>query len=319
MNKLFLLSFYFSCTIAIANEVSVFGAGNLNSNNPYGLSTTEKHILKNKKELGSIDSKVKNVKSTVDSVNERIDGLESIYEGDSQRLNSAILKLNDLVTNTETIKNQSDKNSQDIENVKNVANQLLSMQEEITAENKKNIETIKLALSNLSKLVNEINTNYISSREFKSNMNQFVTLQEFNKRKTEKTKSNSGNDFSSKSKKELLEDAKKLFKKDYFTKAIPILDYLKNQNYKPAETNYILGEISFYRKKYNDAIGYYKTSAMLFDKAAYMPKLLLHSAISFEKTNNVENASSFYNTLIDVYPQTDEATTANKNLQYINK
>jgi TolA-binding protein len=45
-----------------------------------------------------------------------------------------------------------------------------------------------------------------------------------------------------------------------------------------------------------------------------MPKLLLHSAISFEKLGDVDNASSFYSTLIDVYGDTKEAKIAKKKL-----
>lgn len=322
MNKFFYLSIIISSTLALSNEVSVFGAGNLNSSNPYGLSSAEKHILKNKKELGSIDTKVKTVKSTIDSINERIDGLESIYEGDSQRLNSSVIKLNEMITNTETTNNQLNKNTQDIEDVKKVVNQLLSMQEEISLENKKNIDSLKLAIESLTKLVNEINLNYISTNEFKSNMKQFVTKNEYNTKTVKSSSSNKKssltNDFSKSAKKDLLVEAKNLFKKDNFTKAIPILSYLVEKNYKPAESNFYLGEIYFYRKKYKTAIGYFKTSAMLYDKASWMPKLLLHSAVSFEKTKDIENASSFYNTLIDVYPDSSEAKIASENLHKIN-
>ena len=113
-------------------------------------------------------------------------------------------------------------------------------------------------------------------------------------------------------------EARLLFKKEYFTKTIHILNYLLKSNYRPAESNYLLGEISYYRKKYKDAISYFKTSAILYDKAKYMPKLLLHSAISFEKTNDLSNATSFYNTIIDVYPASNEAKSASKNLSLIN-
>ena len=320
MKKLFYISFLISSTIAVANEVSVFGAGNLNSNKPYGLTSTEKHILKNKKELGSIDSKVKNVKSTIDSLNERIDGLESIFEGDSQKLNSSSNKLNELITNFELKNTKIDANKQEIDSIKNVANQLLTMQEEISTENKKNIDTIKLAISSLTKLVNEINANYVSSKEFQSNMKQFVTVKEFrNKKNVSKSKKRKNNDFSLKTKKELIEETRELFKKDYFTKAIPILNYLLKENYRPAEVNYILGEINYYRKKYKDAISYFKTSAVLYDKAKHMPKLLLHSAISFEKINDLDNAKSFYSTIIEVYPDSKESKTATKNLTLISQ
>jgi len=322
MNKILYVSLLISSTIAVANEVSVFGAGNLNSAKPYGLTSTEKHILKNKKELGSIDTKVKSVKSTLESLNERIDGLESIYEGDSQKLNSSSNKLNQLLTNFELANASTETNKQDILSVKDVANQLLTMQEEISVENKKNIDTLKLAISNLTKLVNEINSNYVSSKEFQTNMKQFVTAKEFRNSKVKtssKKRKTTSKDFTSKSKKELMTEARKLFKKDYFTKAIPILNYLVKENYRPAEANYLLGEINYYRKKYQNAISYFKTSAMLFDKAKHMPRLLLHSAISFEKVKDLDNAASFYTTIVEVYPDSQESETATKNLALINK
>merc|ERR1711879_943659 len=113
-------------------------------------------------------------------------------------------------------------------------------------------------------------------------------------------------------KKAMINEAIRLFKKDYFTKAIPIFEELISVNYMPATSNYYLGEIWYYRKKYDDAIRHFKTSAMLHDKASYMPKLLLHSAISFEKTKDFSNAANFYSSLIDIYPDSKEAKTATK-------
>ncbi len=56
MKKTF--AFLLLSTIAISEEISVFGAGNLDSNKPYGLTTTEKYILKNKNDLNTIDTNV---------------------------------------------------------------------------------------------------------------------------------------------------------------------------------------------------------------------------------------------------------------------
>jgi TolA-binding protein len=53
----------------------------------------------------------------------------------------------------------------------------------------------------------------------------------------------------------------------------------------------------------------------LYDKAKYLPKLLLHSAISFDKLGDNENAQNFYYTLIDVYPNTKEAKEASKKIK----
>lgn len=320
MKKTF--AFLLLSTIAISEEISVFGAGNLDSNKPYGLTTTEKYILKNKNELNTIDTKVKDVKTTIESVNQRIDGLESIYEGDSKKLNDAVLQLNDLTKKSEI-------NSTEIEKIKTVTAQILQIQEENNTNNNKNFENLKLAITKLEKLINAINSSYISEKEFKSNMEQFVTKEEFDKLKKlvikEEPSQNLSKESSQLSKEdltlsnaELLEKAKDLFTKDYFTPAIPIFEDLIAKNYKPAESNFYLGEIWYYRKRYNDAINYFKKSALLYDKASYMPKLLLHSAISFENIKDLENAASFYSTLINVYPNSTEAQTANKNLSNLN-
>lgn len=316
------ISFLLLSTLAISEEVSVFGAGNLDSSKPYGLTTTEKYILKNKNELNTIDTKVKDVKNTIESVGQRIDGLESIYEGDSKKLNDAVLKLNDLVKKDEI-------NTAEIEKIKAVTTQILQIQEENNKNNNKNFENLKLAISKLETLVNSINTSYISDKEFKSNMEQFVTKEEFEKLKklvikedqpktSSKESSKLSNEDLSLSNAQLLEKAKELFAKDYFTPAIPIFEDLIAKNYKPAESNFYLGEIWYYRKQYNDAIACFKKSALLYDKASYMPKLLLHSAISFENIKDLENAASFYTTLINVYPNSTEAQTANKNLSNLN-
>lgn len=322
MIKLILSIFFITSTLVVADEVSAFGAGNLDSKNPYGLNSTEKNILKNKKILGSIDSKVKDVKYNLASVNERIDGLESIYEGDSQKLNETVLKLNEIIKKIEENSTLGERNSSDITNLKNVSSQILTVQDELSNK----ILNLKSIISKLTTTINTINKNYISEKEFKSNMKQFVTRAEFEAlKKTLVVKTSKNTTTSSKSKKAILpkdkksmmDEAIKLFKKDYFTKAIPMFEELIAANYKPAANNFYLGEIWYYRKKYDDAIRHYKISAMLYDKATYMPKLLLHSAISFEKIKDFSNAANFYSSLIDIYPESTESKTAVRNLSNI--
>ena len=112
----------------------------------------------------------------------------------------------------------------------------------------------------------------------------------------------------------LLSDAKKDFDVKNYAAATAKYEKLVEVNYKPAESNYYLGEMWYMRKKYDLAISHFKKSAVLYDKAAYMPTLLLHSAISFENTKDKENAKNFYSTLIDLYPSSSEAGIAKKNL-----
>ncbi|WP_301008927.1 tetratricopeptide repeat protein, partial [Helicobacter sp. UBA3407] len=77
-------------------------------------------------------------------------------------------------------------------------------------------------------------------------------------------------------------------------------------NYKPARGNYLLGEVAFAQKRYEDAIYYYKTSATRYDKADYMPRLMLNSAKSFNAIKEKENAKRFLETLISLYPKFGE-------------
>ncbi|WP_428025724.1 tetratricopeptide repeat protein [Arcobacter sp.] len=331
MNKYF-ISILLTSTLTFAEEVSVFGAGNLDSPNPYGLTKTEERILKNKNELGSIDTKVKTVKSTIDSLSERIDGLESIYEGDSQKLNGAVLTLTKLLNDFESNQNLTDKNSEDVKELKKSVDQIIALQKKISDENQQNLDNLKLAVKKLTDKINTIDSNYISEKDFKKNMSQFVTVKEFealkkslNIKSNVKTQpeisvksDNSENVVSSDDKSVILEEAIRLFKIDYFTKAIPLFEKLISENYKPAESNYYLGEIWYYRKEYDKAIAYFKKSALLYDKASWMPKLLLHSAISFEKSGDFKNAASFYETLMTVYPDSKEAKSADKNLSKLN-
>ncbi len=320
MNK-YILSFLITSTFAVSAEVSVFGAGDLNVKSPYGLNSSEKHILNNKKKLGNLTSKFSDVNLTIDSLNKRLEGLESIFEGDSSKLNSTVLRMNEIIKKVELSTDMATKNSSDTEEIKLVSEQLLTMKEETDREVSESINSLKSSISQLTKLVNKINSQYISENELKTNMNQFVTRAEFEALKkavgvksasVKKEKKSTKIDISNKP--ALSASAKENYKNRYFTKAIPKFEALVKANYKPAEGNYYLGEMWYVRKKYDLAISHFKKSAVLYDQAAYMPTLLLHSAISFEKIKDKDNARSFYTTLIDLYPSSSESKTAQKNL-----
>ena len=87
------------------------------------------------------------------------------------------------------------------------------------------------------------------------------------------------------------------------------------KNHKPAASSYYLGEIAYYTKKYSDALFYFKKSAGLYDQAGYIDTLLLHTAISLEKTGDKSQAKVFYQTIIDGYPGKKSAKIARKKLK----
>ena len=296
-------------SLTVAEEVSVYGASNQDSS--YGLSASEKHILKNQSNISNLSSKLEEINSLVKSINGRLEGLESTYEGDSRKLNDLSLKLNQ----------SSD----------------LASNEQASNVNQSDLNSLKAALTKLTTIVNKINAEYVSSTELEKNMQQFVTREEFEAVKkamgiktpqgsaktTVEAKEKIVDTTSAVSSVELktaddkikfMADAKKDYDAKVYNSAIPKFEKLIEVNYKPAENNYYLGDMLFKRKKYDQAIVHFKKSAMLNDKASYMPTLLLNSAISFENTKDKDNAKNFYSTLIELYPNSKEAKTAKTNL-----
>ena len=308
MKKIIPLLFVIT-SLTVAEEVSVYGASNQDSS--YGLSASEKHILKNQSNISNLSSNLEEINSLVKSINGRLEGLESTYEGDSKKLNDLSLKLNQ----------SSD----------------LASNEQASNVNQSDLNSLKAALTKLTTIVNKINAEYVSSTELEKNMQQFVTREEFeavkkamgiktpqgSSKTTVEAKEKIVDTTSAVSSVELktaddkikfMADAKKDYDAKVYNSAIPKFEKLIEVNYKPAENNYYLGDMLFKRKKYDQAIVHFKKSAMLNDKASYMPTLLLNSAISFENTKDKDNAKNFYSTLIELYPNSKEAKTAKTNL-----
>ena len=112
---------------------------------------------------------------------------------------------------------------------------------------------------------------------------------------------------------DVYKQGEEFYKNKSYAKADEYLQFAVKGSYKPARGNYLLGEIAFEEKRYEDAIYYYKTSATRYDKADYMPRLMLNSAKSFNAIKEKENAKRFLDTLISLYPKSNEAKEA-KNL-----
>lgn len=322
----YLLSFLIASSLTVAEEVSVYGS-NDSGNGSYGLNSSEKHILKNQNSINALTSKVGDINSLLDSVKNRLEGLESTYEGDSAKLNSTSRKVDELA---QRVGASSDLGSN--------SNAPISSQGG-DAQLVETVNGLKAALTKLTTVVNKINSEYVSSKELEKNMQQFITREEFEALKkaagiktsqvspTTKLDANTASiDTSSTSevstkklntpedKLNLMKEAKQDFDSKNYNASTPKYEKLLEANYKPAEVNFYLAQNWYMRKKYDVAISHYKKSAILNDKAAYMPTLLLHSAISFEKIKDKDNAKSFYSTLVDLYPSSNEAKVAKQNL-----
>jgi tetratricopeptide (TPR) repeat protein len=296
INKFFLLGCL--CLYISAAEVSMFDAGDINIAKPYGLTKAEQVSYDNKQKLDILNKKLNTLKSNFNDINEKIEGISSVYESDSETLNKAKRTLSNTALTIKDLKELSITNSESIINLEKKLDSFISTQ---TRNNQK----LEKTLFKMVSLVNKINQNYVTTNQFDElvkfvNNGKLITT----KPKPRKTLSNSSK----------LIKAISMVNRRYFTKSLPLWNELLKANYKPATVNFYLGEVRFGKKQYEKAIHHYKTSMLLYDEASYIPTLLLHSAISFEKIRDKENAMNFYSTLVDTYPSSKEAIKAQKQL-----
>ncbi len=298
---IFLISSVLS-TVLLSAEPSAFGAGDLNSPNPYGLTSNEKVILDTKKKLHKVAVKSNNQGNQLDSLRERIDGLQSIIESLSRKAHNNKINLS----------RQAELNKQNIHNTNEYENRL----SDIVKANEIAIAQQKIVIGEISQLIDTINANYVTKEEFNTlvkDVNNFKDLiaKELKERKSKPAVSK----FRSKKSGTIATEAKAFYNKKYYTKAIESYEYLIKKNYKPAYAHYMIGEMNYRRKNYSNAISYFKKSAALYSKASYMPKLILHTAISMYKTGDKSHAKTFFKAVVSKYPNSAEADSAREYIQ----
>ncbi|CAA6804326.1 MAG: TPR repeat containing exported protein; Putative periplasmic protein contains a protein prenylyltransferase domain [uncultured Sulfurovum sp.] len=257
-NKIIFVGSMAMASLLYANEPSVYGAGDINSASPYGLTKTEQAVLENKKTLQMLYN-------TMTEQQRKIDGLTTVIEGQ----NREILELKEQLVATQQIQTTSarDENS-----------------------------TYSILLE-LGQTVDQINNTYVSRDELKKVL------------AGSRPDSDIGSPIESNSA-DIYRKGVQLFGKRSYEAAKVYFEQTVAVNYKTAPSNYYLGEIAYYTHNYKDAVGYYKLSAALYDQASYMDVLFLHTAIALDKTGEKAQAQSFYQHVIDTYPNKKSASIA---------
>ncbi len=280
--------------VILSAEPSAFGAGNIESDTPYGLTESEKYILKNKERLENIKKVTRMQDGKVESIRERMDGLQTVVEGLSAKTHQNRLALEAL----------GGELSNDGEH---------SLRSQI-AQNSEDILKLKEALQGLSQLVDTIYNNYLTKEDYNTLVDEVNDLKQ-SLSKTLKRSKSTGSSLSSMSNQAVATKAQAFFDKKYYTDAIRYYEHLIKKNYRPAYAYYMIGEMNFRRNKYKEALSYFKESASRYDKAKYMPNLMLHSAISMEKMGDGDHAQSFYDAIVAKYPNSKAAKEAEKRMR----
>ena len=293
MKKIIIIWLIVTCSL-LANEPSVYGAGNLDSANPYGLTSSEKHILKNTDKVKDLAQGVGSVKIKLSRINENYEGLRSVTEAFGSKIAKIDSKIRILEENS-LGKDESFKAlQQEVADLKVYVNESRTLQDA-------NQDKIKLVLGELSSLIDSINNNYVSKKEFKKLEKKIEKI--LSRKKVSLVSSKSGAT--------LLKEGTKLFNKKSYNESKLRFTQLLKKNYKPARSNYYLGEIAYFQKAYSTAIEHYKKSISLYDKADYMPSLLYHTGISFSKLKKSSQATQFFDALKQSYPNSKEAKSLN--------
>ncbi len=275
--------------VLFSAEPSVYGAGNLDSENPYGLSPSEKKIVQNIQKIKSLEKTIREMELKYSDLKEQLEGTRSVTESISDKIGKIDSRMQKVDMKDNNKSNTIQDLKSEIESLKQQFNDNLTVQNE-------NQNKIKSVLSELSSLIDSINSNYVSKDEF----NRYIK------------KKNSKKSISGKNGAQILREAERFFKKKSYDEAEIRYKKLISMRYKPARSNYMLGEISYAKKDYKSAIVYYKKSIALYDSASYTPTLLYHTGISLSKLKKNTEASKFFKVLKSNYPKSKEAKSLKK-------
>jgi len=277
MKKIVVIGCLCLSSLLYTDEPSVYGAGDIDSANPYGLTKTERDVLVNRKAI-------QNLKNKVEEQQNRIDGLISIIDG----LNKKVLSLKEeLKSNNNLIRKVGDDN-----------------------------RTYSMLLE-LGKMVDKINNSYVTNKDLKEALSRVEKKVQQKEKNTDSSLEEDSYNFldTSVDIPTIYMQGIQLFSQRKYNSAKAKFKKALDKSYKKASSNYYLGEIAYHTNNYPEAIKYYKQSASLSDKASYIPRLYLHTAISLQRDGQYEQAKNFFQFLIDNYSGTKAAEIAKKNLE----
>lgn len=283
-----------------------------------------------KKELKNLQTTNKNLENLAIDYSARIqvleqskDGLQSVLDGQALRIKSLL----DTVGRQET-KIQALQSSLDYQNeiIKQQQATIENLQKSI-GQNAALIEQIDSKLKDLAKLNEDIlgissamdsgakNGSGAPGLSSTSSGTKPSPSKIDSPKKTDKQqasgKTNSADrSFKELGNKEILDEARKLYREKNLAESKKRYEWLVKNNYKAASSLYMIGEIEYQRSKFQEAIGYYKKSASLDDKASYMPILLWHTAWAFRYSKDMDNYNKFLDSLIRLYPESEQGKKA---------
>lgn len=314
-------------------EPSAFDAGNVSSDKSYGLTKSETQL---KSRLDSLDSKNAQTRTDLEQLSERIEGVQSTLEGVNSQYIGSNAKINQMETELQKINEDLQKLNENLKaneaDNKQIKQALKELSELITSYYNKELEDDNGSSSNgvsvgavalngnaisntasvgvLNSNVGANSTNATTAKNSQNSTNLATNSQNLDKNATTSANAKTTNAWKKKDNAEILKLAinQTNAKKPDFTAAKEKFEHLIAAKYKPARSHFYLGEIEYKQQNYAGAIVFYQKSVAIYSQSTdYMPKLLYHTGISFDKVGDTKRANGFYNALKEQYPDTPEA------------
>lgn len=134
-------------------EVSVFEAGNINSDSPYGLTENEKILFEQRQQIEKLSKELAHMRSQYERLEGQIEGVQSVLDGTASRVGQSDAQAKTLVRRVEFLDSNLSSISAQFEQLKELANQTREVQET-------NNERVRTVLAEISSLIDSINANY---------------------------------------------------------------------------------------------------------------------------------------------------------------
>lgn len=285
----------------LASEPSAFSAGDLSSDSPYGLTQTEKYILENKNSIDDLQKRLVQLEGKIDDLISSLDAFRSLTAGGNEKIFNISRDIKQLGSDVALQKEYQAK----------IDGELKTLVEADKASQARD-DKITLAVKELSGLIDNINNTYVHKSEMKEALEKLVKqLQSSGAEVSAAPKSG----FSGKKDADVFDQAKADFKAKKRAQSQAALEHLvQTSEYKKAEVLYLLGELYYQQGMYSQAISVFKSSVKLDDKADYLPVLLFHTGVAYDKMKKKSEAKKFYESLITMYPKSYLVESAKKRL-----
>lgn len=301
-----------------AAEPSAFKAGDLDLPNPYGLTSSEKKIVEQNKNIQNISTKLFDTAQSQIELKNEIDGIKSLVVGHSEKIRDFDRKIN----------------SDDNNSIKTLEKRF----EENLKNQNENYDKIMKTLSAIAALLDDTRDNYVSKEQLKAIVGKNYKEIESKKtkvqpqdetvddNKTQKLGVTKKQEGAQKEKKETLVNSDELFKeaqKNYrdnkLKEARKAFESIQKNDseYKKGLVAFYIGEIDYKNGEYKTALEQYQKSIEADEKASYVPIILFHTAASLEKLGDKEAAKKILSSLITNYPKHYLLPSAKKKLAEI--